>query len=149
RRKAAGRHRAVVADRGWARALRTENAVSGWHDARDLRARGLYCQARRAGAQAPRELNSLSRRVRSASPDRSRIVPGTRAAAAKKARACGEPSASDRQRAMTWAQLLKRVFAIDIEICRSCGGKLRGIASNEDSAAVERTLWHRGRDATA
>lgn len=82
-----------------------------------------------------------------ASPDRSRIVPGTRAAAAKKARACGEPSASDRQRAMTWAQRLKRVFAIDIEICRSCGGKLRVIASIEDSAVVERILEHLGRDA--
>src|SRR5690606_2787885 len=84
-----------------------------------------------------------------ASPDRARVVPKARSAAAKKARECGEPSASDRQRAMTWAQRLKRVFAIDIEICRSCGGKLRVIASNEDSAAVERTLWHRGRDATA
>src|SRR5690606_29184357 len=68
RRKAARRHRAAVADRGWARALRTENAVSGWHDARDLRARGLYCPARRAGAPAPRERHSLSRRVRLLAP---------------------------------------------------------------------------------
>jgi len=48
---------------------------------------------------------------------------------------------------MTWAQRLKRVFAIDIEICRSCGGKLRVIASIEDSAVVERILEHLGRDA--
>src|SRR5690606_38561395 len=46
-----------------------------------------------------------------ASPDRARVVPGTRAAAAKKVTKCGEPSATARQRALTWAQRLKRVFA--------------------------------------
>jgi hypothetical protein len=30
--------------------------------------------------------------------------------------------------AMTWAQRLKRVFAIEIETCRRCGGKLEVIA---------------------
>jgi len=44
---------------------------------------------------------------------------------------------------MTWAQRLKRVFAIDIEICRRCGGKLRVIASIEDPALIERILAHR------
>lgn len=29
----------------------------------------------------------------------------------------------------TWAQRLKRVFAIDIEKCEKCGGKLKVIAS--------------------
>jgi rRNA maturation protein Nop10 len=29
---------------------------------------------------------------------------------------------------MTWAQRLKRVFAIDIEACPHCGGTLRVIA---------------------
>src|SRR5210317_848095 len=47
-----------------------------------------------------------------ASRDRARIVPGTRTAASK---ARGEGSVSDRQRAMSWAQRLKRVFAIDID----------------------------------
>jgi len=49
-----------------------------------------------------------------ASRDRARIVPGTRTAASA---ARGEVSVSDRQRAMSWAQRLKRVFAIDIETC--------------------------------
>jgi hypothetical protein len=57
-----------------------------------------------------------------ASPDRARVVPGTRAAAAGQAVESGEPSAADRQRSLTWAQRLKRVFAIDIEVCRRCGG---------------------------
>ena len=68
-----------------------------------------------------------------ASPDRSRVVPGTRAAAGNKAKECGEPLATDRQRSLTWAQRLKRVFTIDIEVCRRCGGRLRVIASIEES----------------
>jgi len=43
---------------------------------------------------------------------------------------------------MSWAQRLKRVFAIDIENCRRCGGKLRVIASIEDPALIERILAH-------
>jgi hypothetical protein len=74
-----------------------------------------------------------------ASPDRSRIVPGTRTAACA---AHGEGSVSDRQRSMSWAQRLKRVFAIDIETCRQCGGKLRVIASIEEPAVIERILDH-------
>ena len=82
-----------------------------------------------------------------ASPDRARVVPGTRAAAANQANECGHASATDRQRALTWAQRLKRVFAIDIETCRQCGGRLRVIASIEAPALIERILAHRGRDA--
>ena len=79
-----------------------------------------------------------------ASPDRARIVPRRRAAAANKR---GEAAAIDRQRAMSWAQRLKRVFAIDIETCRQCGGRLRVIASIEAPAVIERILEHLGRDA--
>jgi hypothetical protein len=73
-----------------------------------------------------------------------RIVPKTCAAAANES---GEASATDRQRALTWAQRLKRVFAIDIETCRQCGGRLRVIASIEAPAVIERILEHLGRDA--
>ena len=45
-----------------------------------------------------------------ASPDRAKIVPRTRTVAER-----GEAAATDRQRAMSWAQRLKRVFAIDID----------------------------------
>jgi ribosomal protein S27E len=79
-----------------------------------------------------------------ASPDRARVVPKTRAAAAGKAVASSEPSATDRQRSLTWAQRLKRVFAIDIEVCRRCGGKLKVIASIEDPPVIERILGHLG-----
>ena len=44
--------------------------------------------------------------------------------------------------AMTWMQRLKRVFAIEIETCRRCGGKLKVLASIEDPALIERILAH-------
>ena len=46
---------------------------------------------------------------------------------------------------MTWAQRLKRVFAIDIETCPDCGGKLRVIACIEDPPLIVKILWFRGR----
>ncbi len=72
------------------------------------------------------------------------VMPGTRTAAAA---ANGEVSASDRQRAMSWAQRLKRVFAIDIETCQQCSGRLRVIASIEEPAVIERILEHLGHTA--
>jgi hypothetical protein len=74
------------------------------------------------------------------------VVPATRAAAALNSNEPGEPSAADRQHSLTWAQRLQRVFAIDIEVCRGCGGRLRVIASIEDPEVIERILEHLGRD---
>jgi hypothetical protein len=79
-----------------------------------------------------------------ASADRARIMPRTGAATANER---GEAAATDRQRAMSWAQRLRRVFAIDIETCRQCGGRLRVIASIEAPAVIERILEHLGRAA--
>jgi len=44
--------------------------------------------------------------------------------------------------AMTWAQRLKRVFNIDIEICSGCGGTVKVIASIEDPAVIKKILAH-------
>ena len=79
-----------------------------------------------------------------ASPDRSRVVPKTRAAAGSEHR---KPSTINPQRAMTWAQRLRRVFAIEIETCRQCGGRLRVIASIETPAVIERILKYLGGEA--
>ena len=43
---------------------------------------------------------------------------------------------------MTWAQRLKRVFGVDIETRRACGGAVLTIASTEDPKMIERTLSH-------
>ena len=37
---------------------------------------------------------------------------------------------------MTWAQRLKRVFAIEIEKCEKCGGKVKIIACIEDPEVI-------------
>ena len=46
-------------------------------------------------------------------------------------------------RCATWAQLLKRVFDIDIERC-ACGGKLKLVAVIEEPAVIEKILTHLG-----
>ena len=46
----------------------------------------------------------------------------------------------------TWAQRLKRVFAIDIEKCEKCGGNMKVIASIEDPDVIDKILKHLGLD---
>ena len=43
---------------------------------------------------------------------------------------------------MTWAQRLKRVFNIDFETCRECGGAVKVIACIEDPVVIEKILTH-------
>jgi hypothetical protein len=43
---------------------------------------------------------------------------------------------------MTWAQRLKRVFGIDVETCRVCGGAARVIACIEDPVVIKTILTH-------
>ena len=50
---------------------------------------------------------------------------------------------------MSWAQLLKRVFDIDIEHCPNCGGTLKIIAAIEDPPVIVKILTHLGLPARA
>jgi hypothetical protein len=43
---------------------------------------------------------------------------------------------------MSWAQRLKRVFNIDIEVCGRCGGSVKVIACIEDQDIIDRILAH-------
>ena len=45
---------------------------------------------------------------------------------------------------MSWAQLLKRVFAIDITTCPQCSGPLTLLAAIEDPAVIVKILTHLG-----
>lgn len=76
---------------------------------------------------------------------RSQIVPGEADSQAPNlANVDGEaPAASTRAR-MSWAQLLKRVFAIDITTCPQCGGTLTLPAAIEDPAVIIKILTHLG-----
>ena len=54
-------------------------------------------------------------------------------------------SPAERHVAMTWAQRLKRVFSIDIEVCGRCGGSVKIIACIEDQDVIDRILAHLSR----
>ena len=51
-------------------------------------------------------------------------------------------SSIQRHVAMTWAQRLKRVVNIDIEVCSRCGGSARVIACIEDQDVIDKILAH-------
>lgn len=50
---------------------------------------------------------------------------------------------------MTWAQRLKRIFNIDIETCRKCGGAVKVIACIEDPVVIKKILMHLKEKTTA
>jgi hypothetical protein len=54
----------------------------------------------------------------------------------------GEQAPVRRHAAMTWAQRLKRVFNIDVETCRVCGGTAKVIACIEDPVVIKKILMH-------
>jgi len=53
-----------------------------------------------------------------------------------------EDAGSNHHVAMTWAQRLQRVFNIDVQRCRICGGTARTIAAIENKAVIENILAH-------
>jgi hypothetical protein len=73
---------------------------------------------------------------------RDKVTPG------KRKRKQGEPhqqdikSPTEKRASMTWAQRLKRVFNMDIEICNQCGGKVNVIACIEDPVVIRKILDH-------
>jgi hypothetical protein len=50
---------------------------------------------------------------------------------------------------MSWARLLKRVFAIDIEHSPQCGGRLKIITAIKEPAEIAKILTHLGLPARA
>lgn len=74
---------------------------------------------------------------------RARIVP---APTSKLAEPISQIAADDgkAKKRMPWARLLARVFNIDVEICPSCGGKMRIIAAIEEPPIIRKILDHLG-----
>ena len=58
-----------------------------------------------------------------------------------------KPSASAKR--IAWAQLLKRVFNIDVTVCSKCTGKMKIIAAIEDPKVIKKILNHIGLPSTA
>ena len=61
----------------------------------------------------------------------------------------GESECKPKGYGMSWAQRLKRVFAIENEKCDKCGGNVKVIASIEGPEVIEKILKHLGLDRTA
>jgi hypothetical protein len=75
---------------------------------------------------------------------RAHVTPAKRGPG-RKTPALDEPkdrTGAERRAAMTWAQRLKRVFNIDLEICQHCGGAVQIIACIEDPLIIEKILTH-------
>lgn len=51
-----------------------------------------------------------------------------------------EEEGKAKRRGMSWAQRLKRVFGIDVEVCPHCGGGVRIIACIEDLLVIRQIL---------
>ena len=70
---------------------------------------------------------------------RGRVTPAKRA---KRIANTDVRSPAERHVAMSWAQRLKRVFNIDVEVCGHCGGSVQVIACIEDQDVINRILAH-------
>ena len=45
---------------------------------------------------------------------------------------------------LTWAQLLQRVFDIDIAHCPQCGGQMKAISAITEKTVIDKILTHLG-----
>ena len=60
------------------------------------------------------------------------------------AQPAGPPASGAPPPRWRWADLLQRVFAVDVLACPNCGGRMRLIATIEDPRVVRRILTHLG-----
>jgi hypothetical protein len=73
---------------------------------------------------------------------RGRVIPAKRGKGAKRIANTDLRSFAEQHVAMFWAQRLKRVFNIAIEVCGHCGGSVKVIACIEDQDVIDKTLAH-------
>jgi hypothetical protein len=64
---------------------------------------------------------------------------------------CPKPSQGERprRRSLPWAELLRRVFAVDVLVCGRCGGPMTVIAYLTEAAVVGKILTHLGLPTTS
>jgi hypothetical protein len=73
-----------------------------------------------------------------------RVATAARGAAGATPGTDAPPAAYVRPPYIAWADLLRRVFALDVLACPACGGRLRLLATIEDRAVIEGILTHLG-----
>ena len=122
--------------------LHAENSVPRWHDPGGLRAGGFHCTL---AALVPKPRVNLTRYHGVLAPNhrwRGLVTPAKRGKGVKSISNAEVRTPAERHAAMTWAQRLKRVFNIDIEVCGRCGGSVRVIACIEDQDIIDQILAH-------
>jgi len=72
--------------------------------------------------------------------DRAQIVPGAQEQAAAELPANGSAPSAPRSCRLSWAQLLARVFCLEVTVCPRCGGPMRRIAALTDPASIRTYL---------
>ena len=137
--------------------IHAENALSGRNNTGRVRsgrpsAGGFHCTSRpaRLAALVPMPRVNLTRYhgvlARGGHPPNHRwrrlVTPARRGKGLSPLANVEVRSSADCHAAMTWAQRLKRVFNIDIEVCGRCGGAVRIIACIEDQEIIVRILAH-------
>ena len=99
----------------------------------------------RLAALVPKPRVNLARHHGVLAPNhrwRGLVTPAKRGKGAKRLPNKEVASPAARHAAMNWAQRLKRVFNIDIEVCSRCGGSVRVTACIEDQDVIDRILAH-------
>lgn len=80
------------------------------------------------------------------------VLAGAATAAASDVERVVAPWPALRARRRRWAEMLRRVFAVEVEVCPSCGGEMRILAFVTEPSVVTCILAHlarRGVDARA
>ena len=99
----------------------------------------------RLAALVPKPRVNLTRHHGVLAPNhlcRGLVTPAKRGKGVKSIANAEARTAAERHAAMTWAQRLKRVFNIEIEVCGRCGGSVKIIACIEDQDIIDRILAH-------
>ena len=68
----------------------------------------------------------------------------TRMAALRVESSAALSCAPPRERGLRWPELMQRVFAIDVLLCPSCGGRMKPIAEITDRRVAQKMLEHVG-----
>ena len=75
--------------------------------------------------------------------DRARIVPGPQEQTDDREAAGGsdgELTPAQRRHRVAWAELLRRVFQVDVTVCPACGGHMRIIAALTEPRSIQAYL---------
>jgi hypothetical protein len=99
----------------------------------------------RLAALVPKPRTKLARYHGVLAPNhrwRGLVTPAKRGKDVKRISDTESRSPAGRHVAITWAQRLKRLFSIDIEVCNRCGGSVKVISCIEDQDIIDRILAH-------